>query len=113
MLALGVLCTAAAAAVATFATLPGAAGFAALPRAAVAAGDRATPGAASSSVRDGVRQHQAKSAVVLPSRSGRRLFAAEGAGPSTVALKKKGEKVVKPWLTKAQETVDYSNVEAM
>ncbi|CAN0361973.1 unnamed protein product [Pylaiella littoralis] len=107
MLALGVLCTAAAAAVAT---LPGAAGFAALPRAAVAAGDRATPGAASSSVRDGVRQHQAKS---LPSRSGRRLFAAEGAGPSTVALKKKGEKVVKPWLTKAQETVDYSNVEAM
>lgn len=46
-----------------------------------------------------------------------RLFAvtADGGGASTAAVATEGvrRKVVKPWLTKAQETVDYSNVEAM
>lgn len=44
-----------------------------------------------------------------------RLFAVtvDGGGASTVATEGVRRKVVKPWLTKAQETVDYSNVEAM
>lgn len=55
-------------------------------------------------------------AVVAP---GGRLFA-EGtraggdASAAAVATERvRPHKVVKPWLTKAQETVDYSNVEAM
>lgn len=34
-------------------------------------------------------------------------------GEEREAVKRNRPKLVKPWLTKAQETVDYSNVEAM
>lgn len=46
---------------------------------------------------------------------GRLLAATTDGGGATTAVATEGvrRKVVKPWLTKAQETVDYSNVEAM
>lgn len=51
----------------------------------------------------------------MPMTRGRlRAAAATGAGDApAVATKRNRPSVVKPWLTKAQETVDYSNVEAM
>lgn len=54
-------------------------------------------------------------AAVAATAPGGRLFAvaSDGGGASAVATEGVRRKVVKPWLTKAQETVDYSNVEAM
>ncbi|CAN0454417.1 unnamed protein product, partial [Ectocarpus sp. 12 AP-2014] len=70
----------------------------------------ARTGRATASARDA---HQATPAAE-PSRGGRPLFAdGSSEGSTAVATEPKRKKVVKPWFTKAQETVDYSNVEAM
>lgn len=69
------------------------------------------------SVRQGIRTGGGRqsTAVVATTAPRGRLFAvaADGGGSSAVATEGVRRKVVKPWLTKAQETVDYSNVEAM
>ena len=64
-------------------------------------------------IRSGDGRQSTAAATTMPRG---RLFAvtANGGGASTaVATEGVRRKVVKPWLTKAQETVDYSNVEAM
>ncbi|CAM9617331.1 unnamed protein product, partial [Ectocarpus sp. 8 AP-2014] len=62
----------------------------------------------------GARDVRQATPAAEPSRGGRPLFADSSSDGSTaVAAQPKRKKVVKPWFTKAQETVDYSNVEAM
>lgn len=63
----------------------------------------------------GARDVRQTKPAAEPPRGGQPLFAEDSSsdGSTAVATEPKRKKVVKPWFTKAQETVDYSNVEAM